>query len=45
MAQRVRGLKEVGLYRVYGQNQFLGLGEYSSESENLKVKRIYNDGR
>ncbi len=45
MAQRVRGLKDAGLYRVYSQNQFLGLGEYSLESENLKVKRIYNDGR
>lgn len=45
MAQRVKGLEEAGLYRVYGQNRFLGLGEYSPESENLKVKRIYNDGR
>lgn len=45
MAQRVRGLKDEGLYRVYGLNQFLGLGEYLPESENLKVKRIYNDGR
>lgn len=45
MAQRVKGLGNFGLYRVYGLNQFLGLGEYSPEGENLKVKRIYNDGR
>ena len=45
MAQRVKGLGKFGLYRVYGLNQFLGLGEYSPEGENLKVKRIYNDGR
>ena len=45
MAQRVRGLMGFGLYRVYGLNQFLGLGEYAEGSESLKVKRIYNDGR
>ncbi len=45
MAQRVKGLKGEGLYRVYGLNRFLGLGEYTLESESLKVKRIYNDGR
>ncbi len=45
MAQRVKDLKGFGLYRVYGLNQFLGLGEYSADSDSLKVKRIYNDGR
>ena len=45
MAQRVKELKGFGLYRVYGLNQFLGLGEYSADSDSLKVKRIYNDGR
>ncbi len=43
MISRVKGLKDFGLYRVYGQNNFLGLGEYSPDSESLKVKRVYNN--
>lgn len=43
MISRVRGLGNFGLYRVYGLNSFLGLGEYSPESDSLKVKRVYND--
>ena len=43
MSQRVKGLKEFGLYRVYGMNTFLGIGEYSEGSESLKVKRVYNE--
>ena len=41
MAQRVRGLKLPGLYRVYGNNEFLGLGEFKENSESLTVKRVY----
>ncbi len=41
MAQRVRGLKLPGLYRVYGNNEFLGLGELKENSESLTVKRVY----
>lgn len=43
MAQRVRGLKDYGLYRVYGNDKFLGLGEYAEGSESLAVKRVYNE--
>lgn len=44
MVQRVKGLNEgFGLYRVYGLNKFLGLGEYLPNSESLKVKRVYNE--
>ncbi len=41
MAQRVHQLKKSGIYRVYGQNQFLGLGEYLDGAESLTVKRVY----
>lgn len=43
MSQRVKGFKSFGLYRVYGLNQFLGLGEFSEGSDSLKVKRVYNN--
>ncbi len=43
MSERVKGLKSFGLYRVYGLNQFLGLGEFSEGSDSLKVKRVYNN--
>ena len=43
MSERVKGLKAFGLYRVYGMNTFLGIGEYSEGSESLKVKRVYNE--
>lgn len=43
MSQRVKGLKTFGLYRVYGKESFLGIGEYSEDSESLKVKRVYNN--
>lgn len=42
MSARVKGLGVFGLYRVYGSGEFLGLGEYSQGSDNLKVKRVYN---
>ncbi len=41
MAERVKGLNNYGLYRVYGNNEFLGLGEFSENSESLTVKRVY----
>lgn len=41
MADRVRGLKNYGLYRVYGNNEFLGLGEYCEGSQSLTVKRVF----
>lgn len=41
MASRVRQLKAPGLYRVYGNNEFLGLGEFQESSESLTVKRVY----
>lgn len=43
MAQRVRQLKDFGLYRVYGNGEFLGLGEYKEDSASLTVKRVYID--
>lgn len=43
MAQRVKGLKDYGLYRVYGNEKFLGLGEYAEGSDSLAVKRVYNE--
>lgn len=43
MLSRVKGLKNFGYYRVYGLNSFLGLGEYTPDSESLKVKRVYNN--
>lgn len=41
MAGRVKDLSAFGIYRVYGNNEFLGLGEYSEGSESLIVKRVY----
>ena len=41
MANRVKELSSFGIYRVYGQNEFLGLGEYKEESQSLTVKRVY----
>lgn len=41
LANRVKGLKAPGLYRVYGENKFLGLGELLAESDSLTVKRVY----
>ena len=43
MSERVKGLKDFGLYRVYGKGAFLGIGEYAEGSESLKVKRVYNE--
>lgn len=43
MAQRVKQLNGYGLYRVYGKNEFLGLGEYAEGSDSLTVKRVYNE--
>ena len=41
-AQRVRGIGENGLYRVYNhENAFIGLGELSENKELLLVKRVY----
>lgn len=40
-ADRVKGLSGPGLYRVYGENKFLGLGELLAESDSLTVKRVY----
>ncbi len=45
MADRVRGLKEYGLYRVYGKGEFLGIGEYLPDSDSLTVKRVYVNER
>ncbi len=39
--KRVKELKDFGIYRVYGNNKFLGLGEYLPETNSLKVKRVY----
>ncbi len=41
MASRVKDLSCFGIYRVYGKNEFLGLGEYKEESQSLTVKRVY----
>ncbi len=41
MASRVKALKGFGLYRVYVNNEFLGLGEYLQGSESLMVKRVF----
>ncbi len=41
-AQRVPGIKEQDLYRVYNpENEFIGLGELSENKELLLVKRVY----
>ena len=41
MRERVRNLKENGIYRVYGNGEFLGLGELTDTD--LLVKRVYNN--
>jgi hypothetical protein len=41
MRERLRGAFKNGLYRVYGNGEFLGLGEL--DNENLKVKRVFNN--
>ncbi len=41
MRERLRGISENGLYRVYGNGQFLGLGEL--DDNNLNVKRVFNN--
>ena len=41
MRERVRNLKENGIYRVYGNGEFLGLGELTGTD--LLVKRVYNN--
>ena len=41
MASRVKDLSCFGIDRVYGKNEFLGLGEYKEESQSLTVKRVY----
>ncbi len=41
MRERVRNLKETGFYRVYGNGEFLGLGELTDTD--LLVKRVYNN--
>ena len=41
MRERLKGNLENGLYRVYGNGEFLGLGEL--DIENLKVKRVFNN--
>ncbi len=41
MSNRVKELKGEGIYRVYGKDEFLGLGEYINGSESLTVKRVY----
>lgn len=41
MRERLKGNLEKGLYRVYGNGEFLGLGEL--DDENLKVKRVFNN--
>ena len=41
MSNRVKSLSGFGIYRVYGNNEFLGLGEYIEGSQSLTVKRVY----
>ena len=41
MRERVRNLKKNGIYRVYGNGEFLGLGELTDTD--LLVKRVYNN--
>lgn len=41
MRERVKGIRDNGIYRVYGQGKFLGLGEL--DDTDLKVKRVYNN--
>ena len=41
MRDRVRNVKENGIYRVYGNGELLGLGELTDTD--LLVKRVYNN--
>ena len=41
LKSRIKGEVPCGLVRVYCENEFLGLGEALTESENLTVKRVY----
>lgn len=41
MRERLRGLDADGIYRVYGNGEFLGLGELTPTD--LLVKRVYNN--
>ncbi len=41
MRERLRNLGENGIYRVYGNGEFLGLGELTDTD--LLVKRVYNN--
>lgn len=41
MRERLRNIKENGIYRVYGNGEFLGLGELTETD--LLVKRVYNN--
>lgn len=41
MRERIRGVTENGIYRVYSEGVFLGLGELTETD--LLVKRVYND--
>ena len=41
MRERIRNIKENGIYRVYGNGEFLGLGELTDTD--LLVKRVYNN--
>ncbi len=41
MRERLRNLHEIGIYRVYGNGEFLGLGELTETD--LLVKRVYNN--
>ncbi len=41
MRERIRNLKDNGIYRVYGNGEFLGLGELTDTD--LLVKRVYNN--
>lgn len=41
MRERLRNLGENGIYRVYGNGEFLGLGELTETD--LLVKRVYNN--
>ena len=41
MRERVRNVKENGIYRVYGNGELLGLGELTETD--LLVKRVYNN--
>ena len=41
VGKRIRNIKDNGIYRVYGNGEFLGLGELIDTD--LLVKRVYNN--